>query len=428
MVEVRGITPTTTELRSGRQVPTGELSVPHTGDPIATAVMANPPVIVLAHPRDPGTFCGTDEVDVEDWVRTYERVSNHNRWDATVMLANLHYHLKGTAKDWFETHEDQITSWDTCKEKLIDLFGKSAARQLAAKQKLSTRAQSSTESYIAYIQDVLTLCHKVDNQMTETEKVGHVLKGIADDAFNLLVFKNCATVDEIIKECRRFEQAKSKRIVQQFTRLPNTAATSSCEDLFPPAEPLRPTVAGSSSENVTKIIRRELEAIALAPKSQRDVETPAPMVSVIQNVVHEELMNLGLHPMSTISRPSPNAPHICCDHAARSSYGAPRFRSRNPADWRTPDDKPICFNCGRAGHISRYCRAPRFPQHQNSTNRIPYDGSRRFSSFSQPQFFDTPAQTTYRVGRSPSPQLRRQSRSPRRPSPSTNYVRNTSEN
>lgn len=87
----------------------------------------------------------------------------------------------------------------------------------------------STELYVAYIQDVLALCHKADNHMSELNKVAHMLKGIADDAFNLLVYANVSTVDTIIKECRWYEQAKYHRITQQFTWLLNTAATSSCD-------------------------------------------------------------------------------------------------------------------------------------------------------------------------------------------------------
>lgn len=83
------IPPVTTELQSGRQISLGDLSMLHTSNPRATAAMANPPVIVLTHPRDPGMFCGTSDIDVEDWLQMYRRVSSHNRWDATLMLVNV---------------------------------------------------------------------------------------------------------------------------------------------------------------------------------------------------------------------------------------------------------------------------------------------------------------------------------------------------
>ncbi|XP_075723521.1 uncharacterized protein LOC119178408 [Rhipicephalus microplus] len=47
------------------------------------------------HPR---TFSGTDEVDVDDWIADYERISALNRYDLTLMLVNVLFYLKGKAK------------------------------------------------------------------------------------------------------------------------------------------------------------------------------------------------------------------------------------------------------------------------------------------------------------------------------------------
>lgn len=113
-----------------------------------------------------------------------------------------------------------------------ELFGNSVGRQLAAKEELASRAQSSPEPYIPHIQDVLALCSKVGPRMLEADKVDHVLKSIADDGFHLLIYKDCSTIDSILnKECRRFEEAKCRRTAHQFARLSHTAATSSCQDV-----------------------------------------------------------------------------------------------------------------------------------------------------------------------------------------------------
>lgn len=39
----------------------------------------------------------------------------------------------------------------------------------------------------------------------ETEKIGHILKGLADDTFNLRICENYDSVDTIIKESCNFE-------------------------------------------------------------------------------------------------------------------------------------------------------------------------------------------------------------------------------
>lgn len=368
-----------------------------------STVQQPPAPVILLHPQDPGTFSGTDGLDVEDWIDMYERVSNRNRWDPTVMLANAIFYLKGTARVWYQTHEEDLTSWDACKAKLRELFGRSFDRQQAAKKELGSRIQTTTESYISYIQDVLGLCRKVDAQMAEDDKISHILKGIADDAFNLLVCKDCTTVDAIVKECQRFEQAKSRRITRQFLRLPNTAATSSCED--PPTP-----VPATASEDVTRIVRRELEALAPTAVLPDVQSANLPTVSLIKAVVRQEFANMGLSSAVCSIRTSERTPANVTQNQVYPS------RYRNPADWRTADDRPICFNCSRVGHIARHCRSSWSSPSNWSTGswRRPGGNIRRFSPRSDPHASDASdaAAPHSRFSRSPSPQGRR-SRSPR---------------
>ena len=366
--------------------------------------------VVVPTPRDPGTFSAQPGLDVDYWLRLYERVSQSHRWDPTMMLANVLFYLDGTPRVWYETHETELTSWDTFKEKLRDIFGDSTGRHAAARQELATRVQSPTESYVSYIQEVLALCRRVDEAMSEGDKVGHVLKGIADDAFNLLVYTNVSTIDRIIQECRRFETAKSRRVRPQFSRLPNTAATSTCSDsaATPPFE-----------QSVTRIVRRELEAASPAPFQPSPFDNTTlqttPAVSVIQAVVRQEFANLGFPVACPVSRPSSRPMPM---NASRSDPSVPP-RSRNPTEWRTPDDKPICFRCHRVGHVSRYCRTTWTPPYRNQffSSSRPYDDLRRYSPSRTDPAFDAP--NSRPPARSPSPQRRRSpSPQPRRhPSP-----------
>lgn len=79
------------------------------------------------------------------------------------------------------------------------MLGCATGRKSAANKELATRVQTSTEYYVSYSRDVLALCRKADRDMTESYKVGHVLKQIADYVFNLLMHKHCETVQDTIK-------------------------------------------------------------------------------------------------------------------------------------------------------------------------------------------------------------------------------------
>lgn len=76
-----------------------------------------------------------------------------------------------------------------------------------------------------------------------------------------------------------------------------------------------------------------------------------PTLSLIQTVVREKIYTRGVGSLCSLSRP--------CTHdlppatSLRAPYMPPRYR--NPDEWRTPDDKPICFTCHRISHVSRYC-------------------------------------------------------------------------
>lgn len=92
-------------------------------------------------------------------------------------------------------------------------------------------------------------------------------------------------MDDIIAEYRRLEQAKSHRIYKTFVRLPNTAATSSCEDLLLRSREVTPT---DPPETLTRVIRRELEAMSPAPLQAQCSDDPS--IYAIQAVVRQELV------------------------------------------------------------------------------------------------------------------------------------------
>lgn len=149
-------------------------------------------------PRDPQEFSGTPETDVTDWLKHYERVSAHNRWDDTIKLANVVFFLKDTALHWFENHEEEITSWESFVSAVQDNFGQTDARRQQAHGRLEHRIQTTTESSTTYIQDVLRLCARVDPNMPEADKVGHLFKGIAENLFCVIASKAPSTVKNFI--------------------------------------------------------------------------------------------------------------------------------------------------------------------------------------------------------------------------------------
>lgn len=59
---------------------------------------------------------------------------------------------------------------------------------------------------------MLKLCKRIDTQMPEDEKLKNIMKGIAEDAFQILVVRAPATVIEAIDICQNFSELGTQRL------------------------------------------------------------------------------------------------------------------------------------------------------------------------------------------------------------------------
>lgn len=241
MVEVLGISTKTTELlqqvprRSRRlaRLPPTPLEIPmsHSGDQQPSLAAPVRTTGTWMHQMEPRPFSGKLGEDVEEWLTHYKRVSKYNGWNSTAQLDNVGLFLTDTALVWFENHEDSFTTWDSFVIDLTECFGDSTTKRKRAEQTLLQRAQVPGETCTTYIEAILKLCKTVNPRMSEEDKVGHLLKGIAEDVYNYLIGKeSLASVADLIKHCRTFEALKLRRITPKFGRLANVTTVASVDD------------------------------------------------------------------------------------------------------------------------------------------------------------------------------------------------------
>ncbi|UYV71186.1 TFDP2 [Cordylochernes scorpioides] len=168
---------------------------------------------VVQHlPRNPSIFSGEDGEDLQKWLKGYARVARCNHWDETLCLTKVYFYLSGTALKWFENNEEGIQTWKEFTSQLENVFGKKENSKLQAKKKLKTRAQLKGESTEFYIQDVLCLCKVVDHQMSEEDKISHLMKGIAEELYQALLPRDVQSTKQFITECRRVEALRCRRV------------------------------------------------------------------------------------------------------------------------------------------------------------------------------------------------------------------------
>ncbi|XP_077483210.1 uncharacterized protein LOC144093551 [Amblyomma americanum] len=323
--------------------------------------------------RDPAVFSGLGDSDVEDWLASYERVSTHNRWDDAMKLNNVIFYLADVANLWFRNHEAYIATWSTFKTSFTEVFGRPGVRKLRAEQRLRERAQQPGETFTSYIEDVVDLCKRVNSDMTEADKIQNIMKGIDEDAFQMPLAKQPATVASVISLCQSYEELRKQRVLTRRTVQPADVLSADVETAggqqlrhdiqkFIREEIARQLALISGVRNPPPVLSPTLQqtiraqvAEALPPLPQQPVAVPLTYAAV--------LARPPSHPLSPFQdatqAPPPSTPPPDFSYRAQVAQPSPLFTpavSHYGRLWRTRDNRPICFACGFAGHVARYCR------------------------------------------------------------------------
>ncbi|UYV77207.1 K02A2.6-like [Cordylochernes scorpioides] len=213
--------------------------------------------------------------------------THYNNWDETLCLTKVYFYLSGTALKWFENNEEIIQTWKEFTSQLENVFGKKENSKLQAEKKLKTRAQLKGKSTEFYNQDVLCLCKEVDPQMSEEDKISHLMKGIAEELYQALLPRDVQSTEQFITECRRVEALRCRRVTPtRYERLPNVASLCDQDD----GEDL--------SSLIRQIVREEVQRVLGSPREELKNAT-------IEEIVKEEIGST-LAPISKSRRSPPH--------------------------------------------------------------------------------------------------------------------------
>ncbi|UYV71155.1 hypothetical protein LAZ67_8001928 [Cordylochernes scorpioides] len=127
-----------------------------------------------------------------------------------------------------------------------------------AKDNLQNQAQKSTESCESYIQDVLSLCRQVNPDMTKEEKVAHLMKGVVEDVYQVILIKEIDTVEAFVDWCQKVEACKQRRpkdLIRRIVREEIKSALHS-ESIMPEVNSLKKIIHEEVERNLPQLRSR----------------------------------------------------------------------------------------------------------------------------------------------------------------------------
>ncbi|GFW11275.1 CCHC-type domain-containing protein [Trichonephila clavipes] len=98
---------------------------------------------------------------------------------------------------------------------------------------------------------------------------------------------------------------------------------------------------------------QEKEVHRLVNQTQESLDSdPQSLEEIVQDEVERVLAPVSTKPTET--RPRPTYAAVTRKYRAPVQKFPPEPRKTDV--WRTADNRPVCFHCGRPGHVMRYCR------------------------------------------------------------------------
>ncbi|GFU46932.1 CCHC-type domain-containing protein [Trichonephila clavipes] len=114
---------------------------------------------------------------------------------------------------------------------------------------------------------------------------------------------------------------------------------------------------------IRTIVREEVHRLVNQTQESLDSD-PQSLEEIVQDEVERVLAPVSTKPTET--RPRPTYAAVTRKYRAPVQKFPPEPRKTDV--WRTADNRPVCFHCGRPGHVMRYCRE-RKAVFDNSRNR-----------------------------------------------------------
>ena len=157
---------------------------------------------------EPGCFHGKPPESPSEFIRDFRRAAIANNWTDNRAYTLLPSFLKGAAALWFDSLGPRCGGLDKLDSLTNALEG--AFRRLGEvddlEDRLRYRVQGVDESLEEYAYEVLSLCQRVDSEMTEATKVKYLMRGLKPSLVERVTVLPNENVEQLLQNLRNIER------------------------------------------------------------------------------------------------------------------------------------------------------------------------------------------------------------------------------
>lgn len=151
----------------------------------------------------PSSFSAKLGESISDFLDKYRIACQVNGWVGDIRKTVLPCYLEGVASEWYSYNIREHHSWDDVVTLITQAFQEDVEKRILLIKLKNRKFRPEEEPSMAYIQNVLTLCAKIDPGMASDRIKEFVLDGLPQDMLKSVMLRGDDTLVQVIDNIKK---------------------------------------------------------------------------------------------------------------------------------------------------------------------------------------------------------------------------------